>query len=350
MTLSLGGGYDSPGNNGRLLQGIESQMRDIFRFRSEYVINFDAIKFKEFGPREDAMDMVAIDGSYTFLLNVSSMWLGIVRAGALRYSFKDKGYQLVDSKSIDVPITISTWKSIVETQSERHRIIYKTKEGSTNVHKEMMNEFRHCIEGEIALSACKKHKDCIIAIDGALVAYNQELDWLRDVVDGCNKNGNILIGVSKDSHTHAFNNPRRDEEIFKLGDGIAFVRVPEFFERNHRGTLYGSIYFAKFQKDAPKWFRVDIGTFKEDPSFALSNVAVYSNSGLCLGYPYPLLEAHRFAVTVRQFKDMYEDMMFKIADDCGFHAHDILEGLTHTEGDRKGAYHEYIDKVSRDLR
>ncbi|MFQ5884741.1 MAG: DNA double-strand break repair nuclease NurA [Thermoplasmata archaeon] len=349
MTLSVGGGYDSP-NNEKLVQGMRSQMRDILRFRNEYVINFDAINFKGFGPTEDAMDMVAIDGSYTFLLNVSSMWLGIVRAGYLRYSFKDNGYQLVDSELIDVPIMISTWKGIVETQSERHRIIYKAKEGSSSAHKEMMNEFRYCVEGEVALSACKKHKNCIIAIDGALVSYNQELDSMKDVVNECKKNGNILIGVSKDSHTHAFNNPRRDEEIFKLGDGIAFVRVPAFFERNHRGTLYGSIYFVKFHRDAPKWFRVDIGTFKEDPSFVLSNVAVYSNSGLCLGYPYPLLEAHRFAVTVRQFKDVYEDMMFRIADECGFPAHDILEGLTHTEGDRKGAYHEYIDKVSRDLR
>jgi hypothetical protein len=63
-----------------------------------------------------------------------------------------------------------------------------------------------------------------------------------------------------------------------------------------------------------------------------------------------LLEAHRFAVTVRQFKTVFEDMMFDLAEDCNLSARDILEGLTFTEGDRKSAFHEYIDRVSRDLK
>jgi hypothetical protein len=345
MKMDAGGG-----NHGVLLDGIRSQLGDISRFREEHKIDFNAISFKGFGPSEDALDMVAIDGSYTFLLNVSSMWLGIVRAGALRYSHRDDGYQLVDSQAVDVPVMISTWKSIVNSQSERHRKIFEHKGSSTQAHKEMMNGFRYCIEGEVALSACREHKNCIVAIDGALASYNPDMDWMGDVVQACRDNDNMLIGISKDSHTHAFNNPRRDEEIFRIGNGIAYVRVPEYFENNHRGTLHGAIYFAKFHKDAPKWFRVDIGTFKHKPGLVLSNVAAYSNSGLCLGYPYPLLEAHRFAVTVRQFKNVFEDMILDSARDSGLSAGDILEGLTFTEGNRKSAYHEYIDKVSRDLK
>lgn len=338
------------GGNTELLDGIESQLKDIAIFRKRHRIDFDAISVNDFGPSQDALDMVAIDGSYTFLLNISSMWLGIVRAGALRYSCKDNGFQLVGSESVDTPITISTWKSIVTAQSQRHGDIFEAEGHKTQAHKAMMNEFRYCLEGEVALSACKKNNNCIIAIDGALASYNPDLDWMEEVVSACEKNENILVGVSKDSHTHAFNNPRRDEEIFKMGNGIAYVRVPSYFESNHRGRLFGAIYFAKFHRDALKWFRVDIGTHKHDPGFVLSNVASYSNSGLCLGYPYPLLEAHRFAVTVRQFKTVFEDMMFDLAEDCGLSAEDVLEGLTFTEGDRKSAFHEYIDRVSRDLK
>lgn len=338
------------GGNAELVDGIRAHLEEISNFRKQYKIDFNAINFNGFGPSKDAMDMVAIDGSFTFLLNISSMWLGIVRAGALRYSCKENGFQLVGSESKDTPVTISTWKSIVNAQSERHRKIFESEGHKAQAHKAMMNEFRYCIEGEVALSACKRNKNCMIAIDGALASYNPDLDWMKEVRDECEKNDNILIGVSKDSHTHAFNNPRRDEEIFRIGNGIAYVRVPSYFETNHRGTLYGAIYFAKFHKDAPKWFRVDIGRHEHEPGFVLSNVAAYSNSGLCLGYPYPLLEAHRFAVTVRQFKTVFEDMMFDLAEDCDLSARDVLEGLTFTEGDRKSAFHEYIDRVSRDVR
>jgi hypothetical protein len=351
MTLSTSGGNNELLNDKPdLLDGIRSQLKNISYHRNEYAINFDAISFEKFKPSQEAMDMVAIDGSYTFLLNISSMWLGVVRACALRFSFKDNGYQLVDSMSVDRPIMISTWGEVVKTQSEKHQMIYEVGVSSSDAHRKMMNEFRYCIEGEVALSASQRNKKCIIAIDGALVSYHSGLDWMKHVVSACNKNKNVLIGVSKDSQTHAFNNPRRDEEIFKSGNGIAFVRVPSFFEERHKGMLYGSIYFAKFHKDAPKWFRIDIGTFKQDPSFVMANVATYSNSGLCLGYPYPLLEAHRFAVTVRQFKDVFEDMMFEVAEESGFSVGDILEGLTWYEGNRKSAYHEYIDKVSRELK
>ncbi len=338
------------GGKNELFEGIGSHLKEISNFRKQYKIDFNAINFKGFGPSKDALDMVAVDGSYTFLLNISSMWLGIVRAAALRYSCKEDGFRLVGSQSVDTPVMISTWKNIIQAQSEKHRVIFEEKGHTAQAHKAMMNEFRYCIEGEVALSACKKNKNCIIAIDGALVSYNTDLDWMKDVKQECEKNGNILIGVSKDSHTHAFSNPRRDEEIFRIGNGIAYVRVPSHFENNHRGTLYGAIYFAKFHKDAPKWFRVDIGTHKHEPGFVLSNVAAYSNSGLCLGYPYPLLEVHRLAVTVRQFKTVFEDMMFDLAEECDLSARDILEGLTFTEGDRKSAFHEYIDRVSRDLK
>ncbi|MFQ6059750.1 MAG: hypothetical protein ACE5KV_00435 [Thermoplasmata archaeon] len=351
MTTTRGGGRREALNiNTTLLEGIKSQLRSISNYRNGHAINFDAINFEKFRPSQKARDMVAIDGSYTFLLNISSMWLGVVRAGALRFSLKDNGYQLIDSILVDRPIMISTWREVVRSQSERHQTIYKLCADSSDAHRRMMNEFRYCIEGEVILTASQRYRKCTIAIDGALVSYHSELDWMKDVVSACDRSENILIGVSKDSQTHAFNNPRRDEEIFKGGNGMAFVRVPPFFEKNHKGTLYGSIYFAKFHRDAPKWFRVDIGNFKEDPSFVMENVAAYSNSGLCLGYPYPLLEAHRFAITVRQFKDVFEDMMFEVAQECGFSASDILEGLTWYEGDRKSAYHEYIDKVSRDLR
>ena len=72
------------------------------------------IEIKSFSPSQEVMDLVAIDGSYSFVLNLSSMWLAIIRVGALHYRFsEDGGYKLMDSFAREKPVLVSTKKDIM---------------------------------------------------------------------------------------------------------------------------------------------------------------------------------------------------------------------------------------------
>src|SRR2546428_11364372 len=63
-----------------------------------------------------------------------------------------------------------------------------------------------------------------------------------------------------------------------------------------------------------------------------------------------LIEAHRMAVTVRQLKPVYQESVMKMALRMGRDVRTILDGLTQVEGRKRSAFHEYLDKVARDLR
>ena len=72
----------------------------------------------------------------------------------------------------------------------------------------------------------------------------------------------LLVGISKDSRTHAFGSMIPDEAL--LGElqkeGLAYVQVPEEFTKAYRPPLYGEITFARLFPRAGKWFRIDIAT------------------------------------------------------------------------------------------
>jgi hypothetical protein len=201
------------------------------------------------------------------------------------------------------------------------------------------------MEQEMMFEMSKKLKGGIVAVDGTLTP--EFSNWVEMAVEACKRNDNILVGVSKDSNTHAFGSYRTDEEILKKEKTWGYVRVPKSFEQKQKGLIYGDVYFAKLHPNAPKWFRIDIATFKDDTDFVFSNLAHYANFGMCVGYIYPLFEAHRYVVTVRQFKDLYEDIILKSAAELNIPMDDIINGLTHIDGLRKGAFHEFLDQASR---
>jgi hypothetical protein len=134
---------------------------------------------------------------------------------------------------------------------------------------------------------------------------------------------------------------------------MGFVRAPIIPSLKKDSLLYGGmlgdVYFAKLHPDSKKWFRIDLGTYKSDPENVFSCLSHYSKSRLCIGYIYPLLEAHRYVVTVRHFHSLYEDMILDLASEFDISLQEAIDGLTHIEGERKGAFHEYLDKVSREV-
>jgi hypothetical protein len=313
------------------------------------------IDVKTFTPSDDIMDLVAIDGSYSFVINLSSMWLAVVRVGAMQYRFsEERGYELIDSRAKERPVLVSTRRDIMEGMGNMHERLYQASQYASEQHREMVNQFRRLMEQELAYELALEKKGVIIAMDGTLTPL-KGTDFLEKAIKICDTNDNILLGVSKDSFTHAFKSYKTDEEVLmRLDfDKMGFVAAPmPKFERKESllyDKMLGDVYFAKLHPDARKWFRIDIGNFKHEPKVIFSFLAHYAKSRLCLGYIYPLLEAHRYVVTVRHFHDVYEDLILGIADQFDISMEEAINGLTHLEGTRRGAFHEYLDKVSREV-
>jgi hypothetical protein len=333
-----------------LLEGLRHRIREVALYRDDESDTLRDCEIETFSPSREVREMLAVDGSYSFLLNVSSMWIAIVRVGGLGYILRDGCYRLVDSKKLEIPILVSTDRRVVDRQSDLHVQLFEATKLSGDHPRAMMNEFRHYLEGELTLQMALEREDAIIVVDGTLASFHKESNHLHEVREACEKRGNVLVGISKDSASHAFGGVRTDEELLNRRNGLAYVRVPRGYEEKHRGFLHGDVYFARLHPDSPKWFRVDVGTFKDDPRHVFSNIAHYARSGLCPGYPYPLLEAHRFAVTIRQFKEVYEEILLQAGIEEGIPIEDIIGGLTRVEGERRGAFHEYLDQASRDMR
>ncbi len=330
-----------------LVEDLQDHIRTMLAYRRtapEVAVETVPIRAHE-APR----DLVAVDGSYSFLWSVSSMWLAVVRVGYLRYRLADGAFRKVGFERVDSSILVSTKEDLVAEQDELHRMLFDATRHSSNQHADMVNEYRRYLEGEMARVAAEKNEGAILALDGSLASFPKELDNLGAVVDACADHDLVLVGVSKDSTTHAFGSPLTDEEVLD-GEEPAYVRVPRSFEKAQRGLLHGDVYFAKLHRRAPKWFRVDVGTYRDDPDFVFSQLTPYSMSALSLGYPYPLMEAHRFAVTVRQFKSMYEGEVIRQAVRLGADVSEVVAGLTQIEGRRRSAFHEYLDKVAREVR
>ena len=302
-------------------------------------------------------DLLAVDGSYSFILNVSSVWIVILRIGALHYEFKEDsnqiGYVLKNSYLEEKPEVVASYREIVKNQSGVHQELFKTALASgRKAHITIADGLRRLAEHKLASKLAGQMHDTIIALDGALTTqpFQPFQKAIQDVIANCERNNNLLIGVSKDSKTHAFKSFMTDEELLRKAaseHGLAFIRAPRPFEKYYTPPLYGDVYFAHLSPIAPKWFRVDLGTHKDEPTDVFSNVAHYARSEICPGYIFPLIEVHRYVVTVRHFHKVYEDLIFEFGPHYGLTPDDIVRGRTNVEGRRFGAFHEFLDKISR---
>jgi hypothetical protein len=319
-----------------LVQDLQTEIRRMMSLRAaRETVDVDV---RPFAVAETPRDLVAVDGSYTFLWSLSSMWLALIRVGYLRYRLVDGAFRKAGFERMDRTLMVSTREEVVEGQDELHRMLFEITRYASNQAADMVNEYRRHLEGEIARVAAEQNPGTVLALDGSLASFPKELDNLDKVVTACEDNDIVLVGVSKDSRTHGFGSSRTDEEALEA-DGLAYARVPKEFAERQRGLLHGDVYFAQLHKDAPKWFRVDVGTYQDDPEYVFSQLAPYARSALSLGY-----------VTVRQFKDMYEGEVIRQAVGLGADVGEVLAGLTQIEGRPRSAFHEHLDRVAREVR
>lgn len=344
-----------------MTEDVKDQIADNLKVIQKYRLLSDKkgieknIHITPFSCSDEISDIVAIDGSYSFLLNLSSMWLAVIRVGAMHYRYsEDRGYELVDSEASEKLHMVSTNKDIMTNMGDLQNTLFTATKYASEQHREMVNQLRRLSEEEMALKMASKNQDIIIAMDGTLTPL-KSTDTMQKTINECTKNNNILIGVSKDSFTHTFKSHKTDEEVLLSlnSEGMGYVKAPYMPSVKKDSMLYGGMlgdmYFAKLHPDSKKWFRIDLGTNKGEPEKVFSCLSHYSKSRLCLGYIYPLLEAHRYVVTVRHFHTLYEDLILDMAGKFDISLQEVISGLTHLEGERKGAFHEYLDKVSREV-
>lgn len=317
----------------------------------------DTPEFHVFRPADEARKMIAVDGSYAFLLNLSSWWLALVSVGLLEYRFDGAHFRKEDWRLVQRMVSVSTFDDFVAKQDELHRALYEfTKGAREDQPKAMVNEYRRFVEGQLAINFADETEGAIVAVDGTLSEFPKQFAFMERLVAVCEKRGHILVGISKDSQLHAFGHVLTDEELMARCESrlprraCAYARAPKASEAAREGLLYGDIYYTRLHPQGRKWFRVDVGTFRDTPDIVFGQLAPYARSLVSVGYPWPLIEAHRMAVAVRQLKPVYEEAVLKAAIRLGLDVRTVLDGLTEVEGRRRSAFHEYLDRVARDLR
>lgn len=310
------------------------------------------ITIEQFKLSEETRDLVAIDGSHSFVLDLSGIKLAVIRVCALEYEFvfgTKTGFKLKNSSIVEKPILISSHKDFVESQSDLYQKVFEhAKRSQLNTYSYIANELRRFEEHRLLNQVSGSTSGNLLALDGALTTPPPFLsgfsDMMEDTIQKCKDHGNILIGVSKDSETHALGSPSTDEDLVLNVNkqGCLYTKV-----KLERGYLqYGDVYFARLHPKAMKWFRIDIGT-KEQPNHVFPFLAHYARSELCPGYIYPLLEAHRLAVMVRRLHRIYEKEIIGLAPKYDISLGEIVRGRTNIEGSKMRRFHEFLDGVSR---
>ncbi len=334
----------------RSVQNYLGQIQD-----EESKVDVNPIRFE---CADASSDMVAVDGSHSFIFDFSGIKLAAIRVCALTYEFVENvdgkiGYKLRRDIVVERSLLISSHESFVKEQSEVYQKLFKSaRKSQLNTYTYLANELRRYEECKLMNRVAGEVSGKILALDGTLITPPPFLDefahLMEDTIRLCEKNENILVGISKDSATRMLGQISTAEELLrKLVKTPALYYLRAECEDAHLQPHYGDIYFAKLFPHAPKWFRVDVGTFKDDPDHVFSALSQYARSEICPGYPYPLLEAHRYVVTVRHLREMYENVVLKLSPKYGISMKDVINGRTNIDGLRRQAFHEFLDRISK---
>src|SRR2546428_13287398 len=73
-------------------------------------------EFRTFRCAETAKDMIAVDGSYSFLLNLSSWWLALISVGLLRYAFAGTAFRRTDWRLLHLMVGGWPFARVVSTK------------------------------------------------------------------------------------------------------------------------------------------------------------------------------------------------------------------------------------------
>src|SRR2546425_11845839 len=105
-------------------------------------------EFRTFRCAETAKDMIAVDGSYSFLLNLSSWWLALISVGLLRYAFDRTAFRRKDWRLVQRMGGGSTFAEFVATQDELHPSLFEfTEDRREEQPRGMVHRYHRLIRG-----------------------------------------------------------------------------------------------------------------------------------------------------------------------------------------------------------
>jgi hypothetical protein len=357
-----------------------------------------SLEFKEFDfPKTCiANSFTAIDGSYAFLWRIGATSIAAIRVAAITYS---KDFRVIDQLCDDHVTLISFDESMANyVDDSTMRQILRIASSSPGFHgkgatseeraihiadadnwgNEMSNEkeanlveektvapystrdrtefvaelYMVAKEFEMAEKVSDIYSETIIAIDGGLkrrseVPFKKHLDG---TVRNCIKNSSAFIGVVKDTSKSSLGSVFRDETYTariarrKNLEGCWWLEVP--------GDV--KIRYAKLHPLAVKAFRIDIhdktmnhGTWCNDPMAVIVNTSYFASNELCLGYPFPLAEVHKAAVTLRHMFPALQSLCLQAAVRSGISYEQSLAGLTSIYGVTPSDFHFHLDEISK---
>ena len=340
---------------------IQENVRRAFSVIAKYktIISEEAesqLSKVEFSPYElcnSVPSLTAIDGSYAPIFKTASMWLIAVRAAALKYRFSNSGTEGYEIEGCEINegaelITLS-FRIARELPKLNQELTAITAAKKSDAPKKMSAYVRILREFELARIMAEKLKDSLILMDGTLITPPVKLieQSADETIEACERNGNTLIGVSKDSNTNYLGSVATDEEILRTvrKPGLSYIKIPKVIKGGIRPR--GDLYFAKLHSQSPKWFRVDIAATSQEPEETFGCIAQFSRNQLSIGYPFPLVEAHLVAVELRKYPDLYDRLLFSVGQEMGLSFEDIVWGRTNVEGRRFDAFHAYLDLIAK---
>jgi hypothetical protein len=310
------------------------------------------IETKSFNIHTGPSRTIAIDGSFAPIYRMANLWIIAVRAAALTCDFDEaNGYNIAQCVVNEAAHLVTIDKVVAQQIDEfTAELQALTARRPGEAARRMAGFVRIYRELELAARIANTNRDTIIALDGTLTTppIRAIRTQMIELLNASKRNSNTLIGISKDSSMNLFGSLMKDEDLLQYvrSTELTYVVPPQ----PRRTTLgpEGTTYFVRFHPDAPKWFRADVvNSSSRSVGEIFGEIAQFSRSQLCLGYPYPLAEAHKAAVELRKFPEFYDGLLFKMAADLGIDANETVWGRTNIDGRRRDAFHAYLDLISK---
>jgi len=309
----------------------------------------------EFDTHEQVRDSFSIDGSYSVLWKSPRypLWVSMMRTAIIHRHYDTENIKIkeVSNQYFDAVDIINTHEKIVLRDGlmeimERDIMEYDIQDF---VHARSLNN-----DLDMTLKVAREQRGIAIFYDGSFTMLGKENAAKREtwnkiihIMEACEANGNVLIGLSKDSALKTINGLIIDEKVL---DHYS-LKNPDFtgYYLLEEGQTTGTgACFARLHTKALKWIRVDfMYTQQMSIDEILETVACYSQVNDLPGTPFPPLTAHDVAVKIRQYKDLFEQQFMTMLGKEGMSSSNIISGLTDVNGKPiSGTFHDYLDNFT----
>ena len=319
------------------------------------LVKFDIIPFAT-RYNENLHDVYCVDGSYVnfWRAPLSNIRISGVRIGSVIQKYQPNseiGYnedckapitEIFDMDLNDSKISSKEILEYVMGLRERQQL-YKMASQSENqmimVDGSLLEPYHNKTRPEFV-------KDAINVLGEQKFEEINRNSSMESLIDICNKNKHILVGVAKDSELFAIKNMMQYEvalekalELKKMQPNATYYfKTPSSafsHSSNPDNSPFGSI-FAKLHSKAVKWHRIDYlksehHDLETDILPTLANASLYIRY---FGSPRAPQVCDSIAVEIRQRKNKVFQDICQILKEVGFSSNDILYGETDMNGEK----------------